>query len=116
METEELQDEIRNLISALGWKLPKLAEVLYVERHDDDVYDEDRAIKAFYEKLKGHLKRSTTSSELLKKYLEIIAQHPDSKKNDIVIPQFHQTKILSESMVLGMRSISKNIMQEIDYD
>ena len=77
METEELQSQIRSLISELNWKLPKLAEVLYIALNDDEVADEKIEIKVFYEKLKGQLKRKTTSAKLLNNYLNIITTHPD---------------------------------------
>jgi len=106
MTTEELQGEINRICSFLGWKLPKLAEILYVEINDDEVnYDDESCINKFYEKLKGQLKRRSTPSDLLENYLRIISMHPEFKKHNLVLPVFMPQGNLSKNMLDGMKSI-----------
>lgn len=114
VETEELQSQIRSLISELNWKLPKLAEVLYIALNDDEVSDEEIEIKVFYEKLKGHLKRKTTPAKLLNNYLNIITTHPDYMKSSVISARYIPSDSISITLRSGLKSISKNITQSID--
>jgi len=114
VETEELQDQIRSLISELNWKTPKLAEVLYIALNDDEVSDEENEIKLFYEKLKGHLKRKTTPPQLLNSYLNIITSHPEYIKSSVVSARYIPSDSISETLRSGLKSISKSIAQSID--
>ncbi|WP_420589076.1 hypothetical protein [Bacterioplanoides sp.] len=114
VETEELQDQIRSLISELNWKIPKLAEVLYVALNDDETKDEKSEIEAFYEKLKGHLKRKSTRPELLNNYLNIITNHPEYIKSSVISARYVPSNSISATLRSGLKSISKNITQNID--
>ena len=109
MIEEELQNQIKSLIAELNWKLPKLAEVLFVALNDDDVCDEENEIKIFYEKLKGHLKRKSTSQELLKNYINIITNHPAYMKSDVLVPKYISSQGISNSLRSEIEVISKTI-------
>ena len=81
MGTRKKQTEIRDLIASLGWSIRQLADVLYEELYCDDYEDlqdvTPEAVSNFYEKLKKHLKRETTSEKRLDAYIEGITEHPD---------------------------------------
>ncbi|MHA2781336.1 elongation factor Ts [Vibrio harveyi] len=81
MGTRKKQTEIRDLIASLGWSIRQLADVLYEELYCDDYEDlqdvTPEAVSSFYEKLKKHLKRETTSEKRLDAYLKAITEHPD---------------------------------------
>lgn len=108
MEAEDLKKEIKILLGKLNWSLPKLAEVIYVEKFDDDeAQDEAIAIKKFESKLKKQLSRKTTKAELLQEYLVIISNHADFSKLGLIMPYYTKSKKLSNTMEVGMQSISK---------
>ncbi|WP_299269182.1 hypothetical protein [uncultured Psychrosphaera sp.] len=110
METEIIQKEIKTLLSKLGWSIPKLAEVIYVEKHEDDeAIDEAKAINSFTVALKKQLTRKTTNSMLLEEYLLIISNHSDFCKLGLTVPYYVKSKVLSETMESGMKDISKLI-------
>ena len=114
MESEIIQKEIKTLLSKLGWSIPKLAEVIYVEKHEDDeaideAIDEAKAINSFTAALKKQLKRKSTNSMLLEEYLLIISNHSDFCKLGLTVPYYVKSKVLSETMESGMKDISKLI-------
>lgn len=112
MEAKDLQKEIKSLLDKLNWSLPKLAEVIYVEKIDDDeMQDEAAAIKKFESKLKKQLSRNTTKADLLKEYLLIISNHSDFSKLGLVTPYYTKSNKLSNTMESGMQNISKVITE-----
>ena len=112
METKDLQKEIKLLLEKLNWSLPKLAEVIYVEKFDDDeAQDESIAIRKFISTLKKQLSRESTSAELLKEYLLIISNHSDFSKLGLVTPYYTKSNKLSNTMESGMKNISKVITE-----
>lgn len=113
VETEELQSQINSLIHKLGWRTPKLAAVIYVAINDDEVSDEESEIKAFREKLKGHLKRKTTPPELLNNYLNIIRSHPEYQKSNVISARYVPSDNISETLRSELKSISKSITRRI---
>jgi hypothetical protein len=115
MTTEELQSEIKNTMSSLGWKTTHLAEVLYVAINDDDVQNDDpEEIKRFYEKLKGQLKRETTNPELLANYLKILSEHPEVQKHKLILPIYPKNNCLSDKFVAKMSQLSKEITKQAE--
>ncbi len=113
MSAEELQCQIKSLISELNWKLPKLAEVLFVALNDDDVCDEKSEIEKFYEKLKGHLKRSSTPPDLLKKYINIITNHSEYIESSVLVPKYIPSQGISESLRSEIEATSKAITRRL---
>ena len=113
MSTEELQSQIKSLIAELNWKLPKLAEVLFVAFNDDDVCDENIEIEKFYEKLKGHLKRKSTPPGLLKNYINIITNNSEYIKSNVVVPKYIPAQSISESLRSELELTSKAITRRI---
>lgn len=114
MGTEELQEQLKSLISEMNWKLPKVAEVLYVSLNDDEVLDEEKEIKKFYEKLKGQLKRRTTSPKLLENYINLITNHPEYIKSNIISTRYVPSNTLSQSLRSNLGEISKGITKRIN--
>ncbi|EDM66814.1 MAG: hypothetical protein COA76_16890 [Moritella sp.] len=112
MEVENIQQEIKILLTKLDWSIPKLAEVIYVEKFDDDeAEDEVSAVKTFESKLKKQLSRKTTKTKLLEEYLIIISNHNDFSKLGLAIPYYVESKTLSATMEDGMRKISKLVTE-----
>jgi hypothetical protein len=107
-ETEELQNNIKELIHRLGWSIPKLAEVIYTTTHDDFEYEENE-LKKFKDTLKHQLARKKTKPNLLKKYLDIISQDSDFKKNCLITPFYVRNINLNSSMIQRMSKSSKAI-------
>ena len=108
MEVEILQKEIKVLLTKLGWSIPKLAEVVYVEKfEDDEAVDEAKAIKLFEAALKKQLTRKSTKLKLLEEYLLIISNHSDFGKLGLTIPYYVKSNVLSETVEAGMMDISK---------
>lgn len=112
MDTKELQDQIKSVSARLNWKIPKLAEILFVATNDEQC-DEEVEVKLFYEKLKGQLKRNKTSPELLNNYLNIITNHPDYIKSDIVVPKYITTDKISQSLRDAIEITSEDITQRV---
>ncbi len=104
--TKELQSQIKALISELGWSQNQLARVLYTELSDWD--DEDEILK-FQEKLKKELQRSTTKVERLTTYLEIITDHPDTQKLDVVFNKYIPSGAISKNLSQALGELSKEI-------
>ncbi|MEZ0148623.1 MAG: hypothetical protein AB9Q22_00690 [Candidatus Reddybacter sp.] len=117
MKTKEIQNQIRSIASEMNWKLPKVAEVLFVALNEDDAsINEQMAINIFYEKLKGQLKRETTSSDLLNKYLNIMTNHPVYIKSNVVVPKYIFSNSISDALRSEMEITSKNITLSIRGD
>lgn len=106
MGTTELQKEIKSVIATIGWNQNKLALVLYTELHDTDVEEE---INRFKERVKKDLSRSSTKEEKLKNYLDIISQHPDFIKNNLVNNNFKSCGQISSFIEKEMQNLSKKI-------
>ncbi|GAA6133820.1 hypothetical protein NBRC116188_06090 [Oceaniserpentilla sp. 4NH20-0058] len=115
MNTNELQEVIKGTIDGLGWKIPKLAEVLYIHLNDEEP-NEEESIRKFYEKLKGQLKRPTTPPEVLEQYINVIRTHPDYQKCNTVLPQYIPGHRISSNIQSGMKRISKNITKGLAND
>ena len=105
-ETVELQSHIKILAANLGWSQNRLARVLYTEIHD---WDNDEEIFKFQEKLKKELQRGTTKVEKLQRYLEILVNHPELQKLDVVFNKHVPQGAISSSLSRGIGEISKEI-------
>lgn len=107
-ETEELQNNIKELIDRLGWTTPRLAEVIYTATHEEFEYEENELIK-FKDTLKHQLSRKKTKPNLLIKYLDIISQDSEFKKHCLVNPFYVRNVGLNNNMMQKMSRISKEI-------
>lgn len=110
METEKLQKEIKNCIAKLGWSQKSLARAIFMEKNDTD---NNLEITRFEERVKKDLSRKTTKPKRLSYYLDFITTHPDFKKIDIVIPQYHSLGILGDDMENEMKNISEKLSQMV---
>lgn len=107
MDTEELQKQIKTLQKQLGWTDYELAEAIYVDLNEDD---NSSKILKFKETLRKQLNRNTTPTPKLEQYLQIIKDHPDYDKLDIVHDSYTKMdQVLSKKMLVGMRRISKDL-------
>jgi hypothetical protein len=112
-ETKELQGHIKDLIARLGWTQNELARVLYTELSDYDDEDEQRS---FQEKLKKELQRDTTKPQRLRTYIEILQSHTDLEKVDRTANRYVPIGKINETVVKGMKSISKDIDKNLKED
>lgn len=106
LDTAEIQDQIRKVIAELGWSQNKLARIIYTETHE---IDDEQEIGRFQEKIKKDLKRPKTKPETLQTYLSIILNHPESIKLDVTLGKYLPSGYLQDSLVAGMRKISKEL-------
>ena len=83
-----------------------MAKNIYTETHEAD---NDAEILSFQERLKKELQRDTTKPERLRKYLEIISNHPDAERLDTALNKNIPLGFISESISKGMRLISKEV-------
>lgn len=105
-EVLEIQSHIKSLAVELGWTQNRLAQILYTELHE---WDDDDEILKFQERLKKELQRSTTKVERLKKYLEIVVNHPDAQKLDVVFNKYVPQNAISSSLSKEMAKVSQEI-------
>lgn len=108
MGTAELQEEIKSLLGKLKWSQKRLGRELYYAKYDDDDAVE---ISRSEEKAKKDLSRKSTKPEVLQSYLDVIVQHNEFKKLDIVVPVYQKSGALSEDVERGMLQISKVISE-----
>ncbi|WP_262507208.1 hypothetical protein [Vibrio vulnificus] len=110
MDIKEAQDEIKILISLLGWSQKKLARELYMEEFEDD---DELEIKRYEEKVKKALYRGTTKVELLEGYLNFITNHPTFSKKRLVLNHFHSRECLSNEQFAVMKEFSSLVDKKI---
>ncbi|EGR0394887.1 hypothetical protein OC506_20440 [Vibrio vulnificus] len=110
MNIREAQNEIRELISLLGWSQKRLARELYMEEFDDD---DELEIQRYEEKIKKALSRATTKLELLKGYLNFITSHPTFSKKRLVLNHFHSRECLSAEQLKVMEEFSSLVDKKI---
>lgn len=109
MGTGELQEEIKRLLGKLKWSQKRLGREFYWAKHDDE--DDPDEISRYEEKAKKDLSRKSTRPELLQSYLDLIVQHNEFEKLDIIVPVYQKSGCLSEGMECGMVKISKIISE-----
>lgn len=105
-ETQELQNQIKELVAKLGWSQNRLAREIYVELNE---VDDDREIGRFQERLKKDLSRKTTKPQRLEEYINVILRHVDAEKLDIVKNRYVPLGFLSSSLTSGLAKISAEI-------
>lgn len=108
MGTGELQEEIKRLLGNLKWSQKRLGREFYYLKHDDD---DSAEISRYEERVKKDLSRKSTSPKVLQSYLDLIVQHNEFEKLDIIVPIYQQSGCLSEGMERGMVKISKIISE-----
>jgi hypothetical protein len=108
MGTAELQEEVKRLLGKLKWSQKRLGREFYYAKHDDD---DSVEISRYEEKAKKDLSRQSTRPEVLQSYLDLIVQHNEFKKLDIIVPIYRKSDVLSEDMERGMVKISKLISE-----
>lgn len=112
MDTATAQNEIKNIISALGWSQNRLAREIYVATYDYD--DDGDEINKLEERLKKELLRKTTNPKRLLQYLAIISRHNEFKNLDIIVPSYIESGTLSDAIVSGIKVVSKRISKNIE--
>lgn len=104
MGTTEFQEEIKRLLGKLKWSQKRLGRELYYAKYDDDDVVE---IRRHEEKVKKDLIRKSTKTEVLQSYMDIIVNHDEFQKLDLMVPTYQKNGVLSERMESGMNNISR---------
>lgn len=113
MGTIELQKEIKIILAKLDWSQKRLGREVYMAKFD---HDNDDEIRQYEEKIKKDLSRPTTKPELLNSYLDIISQHRDFEKLDVVLPTYYKSDILEGPVEKGLGDISKMVSQLVEEE
>jgi len=111
MDTVDIQNDIKLIISKLGWSQNRLAREIYVATYE---YDDDDEVKKLEERLKKELSRKTTKPERLLQYLAIISRHNEFKNLDVIVPAYIEGGLLSATLKAGMKAISKNLSENLE--
>lgn len=111
MDTVSAQNEIKRIISKLGWSQNRLAREIYVATYD---FDDDDKINKLEERLKKELKRKTTKSERLLEYISIISRHNEFKNLDLIVPSYIEGNSVSPTLKSGMAAISEKLSKDIE--
>lgn len=102
----ELQKEIKKILTSMNWSQKRLARELYYERNDSD---DEVELRREEEKIKKALSRPTTQVALLESYLNFIRSHRDFSVVDKVIPLYQSSGILSDYLESELKEISKSL-------
>ncbi|MBC8237070.1 MAG: hypothetical protein H8E76_02455 [Helicobacteraceae bacterium] len=70
-------------------------------------------IQSFYEKYRGHMKRSTTKISVIDRYLNFLYTLDEFKDVGYIKPQFHYEDSFDDSFNKRMKKISKDITDKI---
>lgn len=111
IEIEEKQKELKNWISKIGMTQKYFAEQYFIEEYANLNEEE---IKAFYEKFKGHLKRSTTPIETIDIYLNYLYGMDEFKKAGYVKPVSVDDGLFDNEFNKKMTEISKMITKNLE--
>lgn len=112
-EQKQLQEQIIAMQHRLGWTQARLAEVIYCELNEETaVEDEDAGIRRFTEALKKQLKRPTTSAETLQRYIDIISNHQDFRKANLVVANPIRLGAVDIQTLRGVSEISRKFIKE----
>lgn len=110
-QTEEKQAELKKWIKKLDMTQKYFAEQYFIEEYGSLIEDE---INAFYEKFKGHLKRTTTPVETIEVYLNYLYQMDEFKEKCYVRPVYVEDDLFSKEFDKRMKDISKMITMELE--
>jgi transcriptional regulator with XRE-family HTH domain len=111
-KTRELQTIIKELCTRAGWSQKRLAREIYIASQEYDDED-DIEINRFEEKLKKALSRPTTKPEQLQHYLDVMRDMTAIEKTDLIVPQYHSSKVLEPELEKAMLEISKELTKKL---
>ncbi|MDP5149939.1 hypothetical protein [Rheinheimera baltica] len=114
-QVKQLQDEIISMQKQLGWTKARLAEVIHCDLFEEND-NEAPSVKSFTDSLKKQLKRPTTPSELLRRYIRIISEHPDYRKADRVVANPIRVGVVDISILRGVTAASKQLLRDMEFD
>lgn len=119
MNTEDLQENIAQILEMYGWSRKVFAEKLYESRSEDDVAAEDEQTKNkpnhkrnsktnYIDKVKKDLTKPTVSPDLLMSYLEFLKQDPLYKKIAVIVPAYRPMSGLGYELEDALYKISRS--------
>jgi len=100
------QDELKIWIDKIGLKQKHFAQI-YAEGLYNDPTEDD--IRIFYEKFRGHMKRSTTKVSTIDIYLNFLFELDEFKNTSYVKPKFHFEDKFSKTFNDRMQKISEDM-------
>ena len=108
--TYKKQKELISWIEKIGLKPKYFAEIYAQHLYNNP---EEEEIKSFYEKFRGHMKRSTTKISVIDRYLDFLFTLEEFKDAGYIKPQFHYENSFDDSFNERMEKISKSITEEL---
>ncbi len=81
-QVKQLQVQIKSMQKQLGWTNTQLANAIYCELFEED---DDDGMQKFAETLKKQLKRDSTPTELLQRYIQLISRHQDYRRAGLIV-------------------------------
>lgn len=106
VNVSDKQNELKLWIEKIGLK-PKHFAQIYAEYLYHDPTEDD--IRIFYEKFRGHMKRSTTKVSTIDIYLNFLVELDEFKDIGYVKPKFYFQDIFSKNFNSRMLKISEEI-------
>lgn len=107
---KQLQTKIISMQKQLGWTIVQLGQAIYCELYEDN--DDEERIKKFCEALKKQLKRETTSIELLQRYVQIIGNHEDFRRAELVVQSPIRLGAVDINVLRKISEISRKAFQD----
>ncbi|MGM0497924.1 MAG: hypothetical protein ACQESJ_08405 [Bacteroidota bacterium] len=108
-EINKIQNDIKEVLGKIGWKIPRFAERVFYEKFNTDVEEE---IKRFIEKFKKDIHRnSSTHLKLreIKEYQRILYDLDEVRKTDLILPRNLFKDKFSDEFNQKMKEVSKLI-------
>lgn len=112
-EVELKQQELKKWIKKFFKSQKSFSQQYCMKTYDN--YDEEDLAR-FYETFKGQLKRNTTDSQVISKYLKFLFDSEEFRNSEYVKPEFYFQHELSNDFNNTMRSISKKISAHVSDD
>ena len=107
---QQKQQELKKLIKKLFKSQKYFAEQYLIEEYVS--YDEDD-LKRFYEQFKKEINRTTTSIDIINKYLNFIFDSEEFKRNEYIKPKNYFKDEFSDNFNQKMKNISQLITDEL---
>lgn len=109
-QQKELRTKIISMQQQLGWTQAQLAQAIYCELHEDD--DDEECINKFCEALKKQLKRDSTPVELLQRYVQIISNHEDFRRANLVVASPTRLGVVDINILRGVSKLSRDLFRD----
>lgn len=103
-------DKLKFWIKEIGLKPKYFAEQYYISEY---IEPNEADINKFYEKFRGHLKRNTTSDEIIDLYLNFLFDMDEFKNTTNIKANFYSEEAFSKEFNKKMKNISMKITNDL---